>query len=267
MAPASAPCATLGMYDRAETAAALDRLWTAIRAGLRAQGIAAPDRLDRTRPLHAIWTDPGLVLGQACGLPFSTWLAGRVGYVATPDHGVEGCAPGWYRSALVVARDDPAESLGELAGATAAVNAPDSQSGHAALLEATAPLSREGAFLGRAILTGAHLASMRAVAEGRARIAAIDAVTWALAGSDAEARALKVIGWTEPAPALPLVTAHPRADAVADAVEAGIAGLDAADRAVLRLRGVVRHPPGAYDALAHRLKAAEARVALPLEDA
>ena len=86
------------------------------------------------------------------------------------------------------------------------------------------------------------------MAEGRADIAALDAVTHALL-LDAEPamRALKVVGATDPTPGLPYIAAK-GADAVAifDAVAAAIAGLSPADRATLHLKGLTRIPTSAY---------------------
>ena len=39
--------AALPMYDRPDNREAHDRLWGAIRDGLRARGVAAPEALDR----------------------------------------------------------------------------------------------------------------------------------------------------------------------------------------------------------------------------
>ena len=62
--------ASLGMYDRTETAAANDRLWAGIRDGLRARGIAAPEALTRGDGAYwPAWQAPDLVLSQTCGFP------------------------------------------------------------------------------------------------------------------------------------------------------------------------------------------------------
>jgi len=169
------PVAVLPMYDRPEIRAGTDRLWAAIRDRLRTAGMAAPDALDRTMPVWQAWTDPDLALGQTCGLPYATRLDGRVGLVGAPDFGVGGCPPGHYCSVLVVRADDPRDRLEAFRGAVAAVNETGSQSGHAALMDATAPLARDGGFLGGAWITGSHASSIRAVAEGAADLAAIDA--------------------------------------------------------------------------------------------
>ncbi|NJS37916.1 MAG: hypothetical protein HC783_01730 [Rhodobacteraceae bacterium] len=105
------PIASLGMYDFGPAMAANDRLWAGLRGRLRAVGVAAPDALTRGEgAFWPAWEAPNLLLSQTCGYPFRARLVGRVTYVGTPDYGVEGCAPGQYRSVFVVRRDDPAES-------------------------------------------------------------------------------------------------------------------------------------------------------------
>ncbi|HVL22070.1 MAG TPA: hypothetical protein VM422_14005 [Amaricoccus sp.] len=98
--------AALPMYDWPEVAAATDGFWAAVRDRLRAEGVAAPEALERDRGLAEVWTDPGLVLGQACGLPLVRTLAGRVAVVGALDYGLPGCPAGWYRSAVVARTDD-----------------------------------------------------------------------------------------------------------------------------------------------------------------
>ena len=121
--------AALPMYDWPEARDGNDRLWAAVRDRLRARGIPAPEGLSRDLPLMAGWTHPRLVLGQTCGLPLVRELAGRVAVVGGEDRRLPGCAPGWYRSAVVVRADDPRGGLDDFRGAVLAVNGFDSQSG------------------------------------------------------------------------------------------------------------------------------------------
>ena len=86
--------AALPMYDWPEVTDATDALWAAIRdAAARARASPRPRRSPATRAV-AGWTDPGLVLGQTCGLPFVRTLAGRVAVVGALDYGLPGCPPG-----------------------------------------------------------------------------------------------------------------------------------------------------------------------------
>ena len=254
--------AALPMYDWPEVTAATDALWAAIRDRLRAEGVAAPEALARDRGLVAGWTDPGLVLGQTCGLPLVRTLAGRVAVVGALDYGLPGCPPGWYRSAVVVRADDPRAALAGFGGATLAINGTDSQSGWGAILHHAAPLATDGRFFGAVRATGAHRASVRAVAAGEADVAAIDMVSWGLAQRFVpEARRLRVLFATDPTPGLPLIAAkgtdvapHRRA------VAAAVAGLDPATRAALGIRGFVALGAEAWAIVGQRLAAAGARL-------
>ena len=62
--------ASLGMYDHPAQQRANDLLWAAIARALREEGgDGIPDTLDRTRDVHVLWRDQGLLFGQACGYP------------------------------------------------------------------------------------------------------------------------------------------------------------------------------------------------------
>jgi ABC-type phosphate/phosphonate transport system substrate-binding protein len=241
--------AALPMYDRPETAAANDRLWAGIRDTLRAAGQTAPSTLDRETDLWDLWRAPGLVLAQTCGLPYRARLHRHVQLIATPDHGLDGCPPGHYRSLLLVRADDPRDRLEAFAGARLAVNDALSQSGWAA---PAAHAAARGVVLAPVGPTGSHAASAAAVAAGTTDIAAIDAVTWVLmTRADApEAARLRVLEATAPTPALPLI-AGPEADAELwrGACRAGLAALSPADRDLLLLRAFVTIPASAYLAL------------------
>jgi ABC-type phosphate/phosphonate transport system substrate-binding protein len=170
--------ASLGMYDRVECQPANDRLWALIRDGMRAAGLAAPDTLTRgAAACWEAWTAPDLTLSQTCGFPYRASLHGNVTLIGTPDFGVDGCAPGYYRSVFVVQKDNPSRTLADLDDAALAFNEDLSQSGWAA---PQTHARAHGLTLRPALRTGGHLASARAVAEGRAEIAAIDAVTWSM---------------------------------------------------------------------------------------
>jgi ABC-type phosphate/phosphonate transport system substrate-binding protein len=256
--------ASLPMYDFPELAAATDALWAALAAGLRRRGVAAPGRL--TRPagdLHAHWRDPDLLLSQCCMGPVALTLGGAVRVIAHPVYDAEGCEGPTYRSALVARAADAGRTLGEFRGRTAAVNGPDSLSGRHALREALAPFG-PGRFFGGVVVTGAHRASARAVAEGRADLAAIDCVSWALIGrvEPALAERLTVVGWTAPAPSLPLVTAAGTPPAAAAALRDAVAETFAAPgtaeaRATLGLTGATPPDPDAAAAVAARAAAAD----------
>ena len=199
---------SLAMYDPPWLQAETDALWTALRPRLPYADV--PDRLDRSRDLHAVLTDPALLLGQTCGYPLLNALSGQVQLVATPVYDVEGCDGPTYCSFLVVRDVEPARRLDELRGRVAAVNGWDSNSGHNVFRAAVAPLAKSGRFFGSVLVTGAHLESLAAIRAGRADVAAIDCVTHGLAARHRPEllAGTRVLGRTAATPSLPFVTAR-----------------------------------------------------------
>ena len=238
--------ASLGMYDFGAAAAVNDRLWSLIRDGLLARGIDAPKALTRGEGAYwQAWQSPDLILSQTCGYPFRARLHPSVTYVGTPDFGVEGCDPGHYRSVFVARADDKRSTVRDFDGARLAYNEALSQSGWAAPQTHAADL---GIRLCPALQTGAHQLSARAVAEGRADLAALDAVTFRLLQAEDPGMArLKPVGLTPPTPGLPYITGPGRDPApIFAALAAAIAALAPRDRAILGLKGILRIPVEAY---------------------
>lgn len=233
------------MYDMPHAAPALDRLWHAIRTDLG----TGPAHLSRGDDPWQDWQSPDLLLGQTCGLPYRARLFGQVSLVGTPDYGLRDCPPGYYHS-LILRRTDDSRDLHALArDGTMAFNEPLSQSGWAAPV---AHLARHGLRPGRAVQTGAHLNSARAVLNGRADYAAVDVVSY-LMWDRAEPgmfSGLAAFARTEPTPGLPLITARGRdPEPIARAVTRAIDGLSADDRDILMLRGLVQISDETYRAL------------------
>jgi ABC-type phosphate/phosphonate transport system substrate-binding protein len=251
--------ASLPMYDLPEHREHTDRLWSLAADALRAQGIAAPGQVSRPADLPADWLRPDLLLSQTCGLPFVRRLRGRVDLVGAADHGLPDCAPGSYRSRIVVRGGMPAGSLADLRGRVAAVNSDESQSGAGALRTAVRPFSNGRPFFASVIRTGSHLGSILAVAEGRADVAAIDAVTFAMAlRHRAEARFLRVLLSTPETPGLPFITrpggpVRALFTALADAI--GAVGPEARD--ALMLQGIVPRHEADFDGIADADRQAE----------
>ncbi len=233
--------AALPMYDFPALRPSWDGLWQEMRARLVEAGFRAPAGLTWDRPPAVMWRDPALILGQTCSLPWRRGLRDFLTVIGAFDFGLKGCPPGYYNSVIVVPKASRARAAAELEDARAAVNALDSQSGHAALAD----------WLGEApeapVLTGAHLGSIRALAEGRADVAAIDAQSWEILRREPPARALREIARTRPTPGLPLVTAERRqAAAVADAVAFAVARAPTRVLRPLGIRGFVRFGDADY---------------------
>jgi ABC-type phosphate/phosphonate transport system substrate-binding protein len=191
------------------------------------------------------WQSPDLILSQTCGYPFRTRLHGKVTLVASPILDLPDCPAGHYYSVLVARADDPRQTPEEFGTAPLAYNDALSQSGWAAPQNWAA--ARGFAFT-NPIRTGAHRASAVAVAEGRADIAALDALTWRLLQAhDPITRHLRVLGRTDPTPALPYITALGHdADRVRDALASAFAALPETARTTLGIKGVIHIPAEAY---------------------
>lgn len=237
--------ASLPMYDRAETAQSLDILWAEIRARLP---FDAPEALMRGGDAWDHWRHPDLILSQTCGYPYRTRLYGQVQMIAAPDNRLPGCPLGHYNSVFVVRADDPRQEIRAFADTRLAYNEALSQSGWAAPQNHAASL---GFVFTRSLHTGGHRHSAQAVADGRADIAALDALTWRLIRRfDAYAVRLREIGRTAPTPALPFITGPGRDTAIIRAALGGaIDALPPARRDVLSLHGLVQVPVSAYHAV------------------
>jgi ABC-type phosphate/phosphonate transport system substrate-binding protein len=237
--------ASLGMYDHPRQRAANDAIWSHLSRSLRRAGIDAPDHLDRSRMVEDIWRDPSLLLAQACGYPLVSQADLAVRVIAIPEYDVPECAPGQHVSHIVVRADDARNDPAAYRGHRAAVNSSASNTGYNLFRHFIAPHARSGEFFSDVIVTGAHRASVRAVADGKADMAAIDAVSFAaLARFEADLAArVRIIATTAPSPTLPFVTARSTDGATVRALRAALtetmADAELTDaRAALFLTGV-----------------------------
>ena len=239
--------AALPMHDRPETRAAHDALWALIRDRLarRCPELPIPAELSRPTDLAAHWRDPGLLLSQACGMPYRQGLHRHLRLVGTPDHRLPGCPPGYYCS-IVVMRPGETRPPEDWPRLRLAYNEAGSQSGWAAAQMHMATLGLPG--FARALATGSHRASVAAVEDGRADLAFIDAQSWrAIRRWDAPSAA--EVARTDPSPGLPFVTGLDNPDPLAEAVRDAIAALPPAHRDTLDLHGFVAIPTEAYLAI------------------
>ncbi len=246
----------LPMYDWPDVAEDVDRLWATIVAAADGHGVTIPDRVTRTESLIDLWGDPSMILGQVCSLnPVRDGL-GETEVIGTivyePAAGLPDPEPGTYYSVLVARSDDARcerlgsdgigtatanDSIRRFAGATVASNGTDSQSGYWSLGHFVGDRLDDGPIFGGMVFTGAHRESVRAVADGRADVAAIDVHSWRLATEHEPASSeLTVIGTTKPTPGVVCVVSwelkqHRRAldAALSDALDS-LVGSETASR-------------------------------------
>jgi len=203
--------AVLRMYDLPEIRQATDAVWQAIAERLRAAGLAdVPSSLARHIDHHESWRRPELLLGQSCGYPALTGFKDALRIVATPLYDAPGCDGTMHRSFIVVQASSQARSLADLRGRRFALNSWDSNTGMNLPRLAFAPLAAHGCFLGEAVETGSHAASLACVAEGRADAASIDCVTHAHLARHCPSLVggTRVLASTAPSRSLPFVTAR-----------------------------------------------------------
>ena len=189
---------------------AVENLWSLLRQALRKHGLhGLPNALVWPQDLHGHWLAPTLLLSQTCGYPLTHGLKGQVQLLGCFRYTASGCEGIECRSVLIARQEHKDMLLADFRQRRVAFNSADSQSGYNALRSAVAPLAQGGTFFSAAMETGGHRGSVDAVREGRADLAAIDCVTWALLQThDAPAtQGLCVIGHSAPYPGLPLITA------------------------------------------------------------
>ena len=189
------PVASMPMYDWPEVTHIWDGFWEQLRKALQRHGIEVPSVLSRGDP-WAVWQSPNLLISQTCGWPLVRYLTDNAVVLGAFDFGLNGCGPGEYNS-VIVARSGVWQDLH--ANGLPACNDTGSQSGYRVL--AGHP------HLADAQITGSHRASVKAVANGKADFAAIDAMSWRLAEAfEPAANRLEVVHKTSATPGLPLIT-------------------------------------------------------------
>jgi ABC-type phosphate/phosphonate transport system substrate-binding protein len=248
------PIAILPMYDFPWTAAANDALWASISVRLKDAGLQAPARLTRAGDLPALWRHPRLIFGQTCGYPYVTELKDTLMLIATPEYSFPGCEGVSHRSFIIRRTADPRRELGEFQGAVAALNALDSNSGMNLFRATIASVAGGAPFFRATLVTGSHEASVTAVAEGRADLASIDCVSFAILdrGRPELIERVAVVAQSPSSPNLPFIAAvglpGPTIKAVREALLAALSDPDLAEaRTTLGLRDAGVVTPAAYD--------------------
>lgn len=249
--------ASLPWYDLDEVRPVTDAWWRVVARHLRAEGIAdAPEQLERELSCERQWESPSLLLSQACGYDAGISSRGELQLVATPRYSAVGCIGTHYSSVLVVRADHPASTLAELRGARCVINTRTSHSGMNILRAMIAPLHARGRFFASVHQSGAHERSLQAILSGRADVAAIDCVTFALLGRHRPSalQGLRVLCGTQSVSAPPFVSSAATPPAEVEALRRGLhaALADPAGEVARRelfLEGIEVLPLSAYDGI------------------
>ncbi len=235
----TARLASLPMYLAKRPAVAA--LWEMLRQALADAGMERlPPDLTWPQDYHAHWLEPDLLLSQTCGYPFTDDLAGKVQLLGAFAYDAPQCNGIACRSVLVARAEHGHLGLEGFRGLRAAFNAANSQSGYNAFRARVAPLAIQDRFFASALETGGHGASVAAVREGRADLAAIDCVTYAaLARYTPQAtEGLCIVTTTEAYPGLPLITAQGTPEAEISLLQSALHALLASAEAASTLQAL-----------------------------
>ena len=168
-----------GMYAFTEQ---LQQAWQALFDEFRLL-LDAGDQVDEKLVFdgaESVLRDPGLLFGHTCGYPLMKHLQDAVTPFCVPVFKVAGVSGNLYSSRIIVAADADISSLTDCRNRIAAINSRDSNSGMNVFRHAIAQLNPATPFFAEVIISGGHLHSLTAVAEGRADVAAIDCVSFQL---------------------------------------------------------------------------------------
>jgi ABC-type phosphate/phosphonate transport system substrate-binding protein len=209
------------MYVLPQMQADMRNLWVLLRTRLQLAGyghLAEEPGFDD--PLHGGDVPASIGLIQYCGFPYVSQWREHLRPLACLHYDAPHCEGKMHRSVIIVSADNTAKSLEQLRGSRAAINGYDSNTGMNLLRHAIAPLAGGEAFFSDVTVTGAHVESLRAVAEGRADVAAIDCVTFAYIGDyyPEWVAKVRVLATTADSPALPLFTRRDASEAWREAL-------------------------------------------------
>ena len=204
-----------------------DVLWRAVHALLLARGVPVGDLVPGIPEENLLthWQQPGLILSQTCGYPLVTQLP-DVQVVGCFHYAAPGCEGSAYRSLLVVREEDKHLRVDDFRGRRVVCNAPDSQSGYNVLRKRIAPEVLDRYFT-HVSFSGSHRRSLIEIKDGRADLAAIDCVTWALLQRHEPdvVAGLAVIEQSPLTPGLPLITSGKTTPDRLQAIREALTGL------------------------------------------
>ncbi|TIW33754.1 MAG: phosphate ABC transporter substrate-binding protein, partial [Mesorhizobium sp.] len=168
---------------------------------------------------HGLWLHPALLFAQNCWGPMETGLSEHVQVIGQPSYDAFEGGQGELYSSAIVMRAGEAPSIGSpadgsplipldiLRGKHFTFNSLDSMSGIVGLTRDLEALGESLDIFSERSESGGHRASIVAIAEGRADVAAIDCLSWALAQRfEPAAEAVAVVGWTRRRKGLPFIT-------------------------------------------------------------
>ncbi len=164
------------------------------------------------------YNSPMLLLGHTCGYPYLKRWQHSHRLVCVPEYDIHGCIAGKYSSWFVTNRENPATNLLDFKGQSVALNALDSNSGMNVLRYALRTHVSGENYFDQIMVTGRHIDSLRAVADEKAALAAIDAISYFhIVDNEPELLdAIRIVGQSDHTMGLPFIT--PRDQNTSDSI-------------------------------------------------
>jgi ABC-type phosphate/phosphonate transport system substrate-binding protein len=199
----------------------------------------------------------GVFFTQMCGYPLFKHRRSQYRMLATPHYALPGCVGSRHRAFFMVRARDPAECLADLRGRVFGCNSLLSNSGMNLPRLSLARIAGGKPFFSSVIMTGAHVASLRYLAEGTIDACSIDSVTWGLFKKyrHVVAEHYRILDETVPSPCPPFVTSIARMESEVTALGEALYEMMSdpelsKTRDVLELSGVSIPDGDAYEGLA-----------------
>ena len=195
-------------------------------------GLLSLDTLDLSLNEQDAWTQPDLILGQTCGVPYRKFLYNKVNLIGTPNFGIIDCPTSYYSSVFITNIQDNRSDLIEFKNSVFAYNMENYQSGLAAASDHTQKI---GFWFSNHVITDGHTESSKIVANGQAAIACLVSISWRLLQRYSPiSEKLKVIAETKPSPYFPYISAtRYNSETHFYAIERAIKNLDMIDKKIL----------------------------------
>ncbi|WP_353645627.1 PhnD/SsuA/transferrin family substrate-binding protein [Mesorhizobium sp. WSM2239] len=195
-----------------------------------------PDELD----FRALWLHPQLLFAQTCWGPMEQGLSRHVKVIGQPSYdGFEGGQGEFYSSAILMRRSEGQPQASPPSNGCAVIpfdlvrnrrfafNSSDSMSGIIALTRDLQAMGENLEIFSERVETGAHRASIVAVAEGRADLCTVDCRSWAMAlRFERAASEVQVVGWTTRRKGLPYIASASTSDSLLARLRATLAKID-----------------------------------------
>jgi ABC-type phosphate/phosphonate transport system substrate-binding protein len=250
--------ASLPMYALPEMEAANSAFWAALKQRLHARGVnTAGIELDSNADSVPPGIGPKVFFTQICGYPLFKHYRDQALLLATPQYAMPGCMGSIHRAFFMVRAGDPAERLEDLRGRTFGCNSLLSNSGMNLPRLSLARIAGGKPFFSSVVMTGAHVASLECLDEGRIDICSIDNVTWGFFKKfrPSAAKRYRILDETPSSPSLPFVTSintsESDAAAIAEALHEIMGDPNAAEiRGTLELAALSVPDIAAYERLA-----------------